>query len=364
MRAAALASACLFLAAAIGGSGSAGAQAPQVAHADFAHGIAPPPHRSPSGELRIWGHSQARDWLSHHAGNFQRRNPGIRITPRLTGSDVGMAALYTGQADIVVMGREATESEVKAFEWVYRYRPMAVPIRTGSLDRVGQAPALVAFVHRDNPIQSLSLAQLDGLFGAAREGGWDDGQPVPSAARGADRDLRHWGQLGLDGQWAQRGIRLYGPDAESGTGKFFRVRVLADSNRMHWDALTEFADPVSGPEDSGAWILAALAADPAGVAIANLQFARPEVRAVPLVGGNGDPVAPTAESLVDGSYPLGRTVYAYINKPVGQSIDPQVMAWLQDVLAEPAGAMPESGAYLPLSAARRAEAVQSLRADQ
>src|SRR5690606_27349021 len=107
--------------------------------------------------------------------------------------------LYTGQADIVLMGREATESEVKAFEWVNRYRPTAVPILRGSLDRAGQAPALVVFVHRDNPIAAISLEELDGIFGTARENGWRDGQPVATAARGAERDIRHWGQLGLEG---------------------------------------------------------------------------------------------------------------------------------------------------------------------
>ncbi len=279
-----------------------------------------------------------------------------------------MAALYTGQADVVLMGREATESEVKAFEWVYRYRPTAVPILTGSVDRVGQAPALVVFVHRDNPIEALSLAQLDGIFGTARDHGWHDGQPVPAAARGPDRDIRQWGQLGLDGAWSRRAIRLYTPMAESGSGKFFRLRVLADSNRMHWDALQEFADPVHGQEDSGRRILAALAADPAGIAVSQLQFVRPEVKALRLAAGPGQAVAATRDTLVSGAYPLARMVYAYINRPPGQPIDPQVLSWLQDVLidtAHVAGRADQADAlagYLPLSAARRNMVLRSLTA--
>lgn len=352
----------VLLAALAWAPGGSLAQAPRVAHAEFAHGIAPPPHRPPPGELRVWGHPQAAGWLSRQAQQFQRRNPGIRITPRLTGSDVGMAALYTGQADIVLMGREATESEVKAFEWVYRYRPMAVPILGGSLDRAGQSPALVVFVHRDNPVDALSLEQLDGIFGTAREAGWRDGQPVASAARGADRDIRRWGDLGLGGDWSRRAIRIYAPMAESGTGKFFRMRVLADSNRMHWDAITEFADPVGGPEDSGARILAALARDPSGIAISSLQFARPEVRPVRLVDGAAEAVAATSQSLAEGRYPLARTVYAYVNKPVDEAIDPQVLAWLRDVLEEAVPEPDADSAYLPLPEDRRRDVLQSLDA--
>jgi len=339
-------------------------RAPGTAHADSAHGIPPPAHGSPPGTLRIWGHPQAEQWLSQQAERFARRHPGIRIETNLTGSDVGMAALYTGQADIVLMGREATASEVQAFEWVHRYRPTAVPILTGSLDQAGKAPALVIFVHRDNPVRSLSLAQLDGIFGTARDHGWHDGKPVPSASRGAERDLRRWGQLGLDGAWLQRPIRMYAPDAESGTGKFFRVRVLADSNRMHWDALEEFADPVHGAEDSGAHILAALANDPAGIAVSSLQFARPEVKAVALIGDAGEPVMPTPDALVSGRYPLARTVYAYINRPAQAPVDPQVMAWLTDVLGEQARGREDGAGFLPLSESRRLAAIRQLSANQ
>lgn len=330
------------------------------AQPDSAHGIPPPPHRAPPGVLRVWGHPQTAAWLAAQAEEFRGSHPGIRIEARLTGSDVGMAALYTGQADIVLMGREATESETKAFEWVYRYRPTAVPILSGSLDRAGQAPALVVFVHRDNPLEEASLAQLDGIFGTAREHGWHDGQPVPGTGRGAERDLRNWGQLGLEGAWSKQPIRLYAPMAESGTGKYFRGCVLADSNRMHWPAITEFADPIIGAEDSGERILAALAADPAGMAISSLRFARPEVKALRLSADGGRAVAATASSLAAGTYPLARTVYAYINKPPGEGIDPQVMAWLQAVLDDASRDPGRLEGFLPLPPGRRDEAVRAL----
>jgi len=313
-----------------------------------AHGIAPPPHRPPAGTLRIWGHPQASAWLSQQTRRFQRRYPSIRIQTNLTGSDIGMAGLYTGQADIVLMGREATESEIKAFEWVYRYRPTAVPIMTGSLDSPGQAPALVVFVHRDNPLSALSLAQLDGMFGTAREHGWEHDTPVLSGARGRERDIRLWGQLGLLGEWAHTPIRIYMPMSESGSGRFFRQQVLAGSHRLYWDGITEFADPVNAAEDSAARILAALARDRTGIALANLHHPPPEVRAIALSAGGEHPVLPSAATVAAHRYPLVRTVYAYINQPPDEALDWQVSAWFEDILSAKAQRAARRGGYLPL----------------
>lgn len=329
--------------------------------ADSAHGIAAPTHRAPEGVVRVWGHPAARAWLEAQAGRFTRRHPGIRIQSQLTGSDVGMAGLYTGQADVVLMGREATESEIKAFEWIFRYRPTAVPILAGSLDKSGQAPALVLFVHKDNPLQSLSLAQLDGIFGTARENGWHDNQPVAAQARGSELDIRRWDQLGLKGSWIGQPIRIYMPMAESGSGKFFRQHVLADSNRMPWNAIREFEDPVLGPEDSGRRILQALSVDRHGIAVSSLQYATPAVRPLRLsVAAHAKPIAAERSSVATGSYPLARTVYAYVNMPPVKQMDSQVEAWLRDVLAEPATRAMDDTGFIPLSASRRKEAMKIL----
>lgn len=328
--------------------------------ADSAHGIAPPPHRAPQGVLRIWGHPGAGAWLERVGVGFASIHPDIEIRSQLSGSDVGMAALYTGQADIVLMGREATESEVKAFEWIHRYRPTAVPLMTGSLDQPGQAPALVVFVHRDNPLQSLDLAQLDGIVGTARDNGWRDNQAVAEAGRSEDADIRQWDELGLGGEWAGQPIRLHVPMAESGTGKFLRTKLIADSNRMHWGAITEHADLVGGPEDSGRRIGEAVASDRYALGIANLKYQDPALKVVPIAWASGMPaVLPTAASLMDERYALGRTGYAYINLHPVDGVDPNVRAWLVQALSRADSGAPSSG-FLPLHEARRASSLELL----
>lgn len=187
-----------------------------------------PLHAESTGVLRIAGNPELATRVAFWADAFHRQHPGVRVETHLTGSDTGMAALYTGKADIALLGRDPTLVEIQAFEWIYHYKPTQQKILTGSLDRPGRSPALVVFVHRDNPLRSLTLAQLEAVFGTEHK-------------RSAG-NIRTWGQLGLTGEWADRPISLYAPDAMSGTGRFFRHAVLGDSRMMNWAALTEFTD--------------------------------------------------------------------------------------------------------------------------
>ncbi len=108
-----------------------------------------------------------------------------------------MASLYMDLADVAAMGRKATWEETQAFQRVLESQPVEIVMATGSLDVPGWTWALVPVIHRDYPLSKLSLEQLDGIFGAARDGGmngntWDEKQ-----ARGPEKNIRTWGQLGL-----------------------------------------------------------------------------------------------------------------------------------------------------------------------
>ena len=282
--------------------------------------VIPPvvPAPSASGVIRLWGNAALAPVVARWQASFQRSFPPARLEPHLTGSDVAMSALATGAADLALLGREPTAAEVKAFEWIYRWRPMRLEVLTGSLATPGRSPALVVFVHRDNPLAGLTLVQLDALFGAER-------------LRGAPARLATWGQLGLGGEWAARPIHLLAPDTESGTGRFFRAASLGDSRRLHWDALREFSDTPGAPpaHDAAQKILAALAADPLGLAVASLpaDAARLAVKPVALDG-----VAATRETVAARAYPLARPVVALVNRAPGQPLDPLLREFLRHAL--------------------------------
>lgn len=303
-----------------------------VAHAEP---IAPPPWHAPAGTLRVWGTPRAAEILSRWQHGYRARDRGTRIIVHLSGTDIGMAALYTGQADIVLSGREATDSEIKAFEWIFHYRPTRIEIATGSLDGAGRSPALAVFVHRDNPLARIDFAQLASVFGV-------------SAASG-DQNIRTWNRLGIEREWSGRPIHLYAPDSESGSGTFFRARVLNGASKMNWEHLDEFAEPSMSTDISGRAILHALAKDRYGMAITDLAHANAGVKVVALKSG-GDFVLPTRATLVDGTYPLRRALYAYINVPEHAVPDAVVARFLDYVLGTKGQhALDMRQGYLPLS---------------
>ena len=302
--------------------------------------LAPPPYApraNAAGTLRIWGNPAMQALLERWIEGFGRARPAIRVEAHLTGSDVGMAALYTGTADIALNGRAASANEMKAFEWIYRYQPFALEIAAGG-KKPGSSPPILACVSAANPLSSLTLAQLDAIVSEER-------------ARGA-KAASTWGDLGARGEWAGKPITVYAFDTESGTGRFFRTTVLRDSRKLRWDRVREFTDSAiagAGGHDAGRKILAALARDRHGLAITN-ECAAGSVKALPLAGDDASaPIAPTPENVTSRRYPLARPVYAYFNRKPGAKPDAAVAEFLRYIVSEEGQrAVGGEGSYLPL----------------
>lgn len=313
-----------------------------------------PPPEEPAdagGVIRVWGTAELQPLLERWQKIFLTTHPAARFESHLVGSDAGVPGLYTRRADIALLGREATAAEIKAFEWIFHYKPAAIEVATGSLGTPGRSPALVVAVHRDNPLAQITLQQLDAAFGSEH-------------LRGAYANIRTWGQLGLTGEWRDRPIHLYAPDTEEGTGRFFRSVVLNDSRMLDWEHLREFADTKGTPatHDAGKKILTALAADPLGLAVTGAGLDDQRVKPLALAAGTGGPfVLPARENLIARTYPLARMIYAYVNRAPGAPLDPKLREFLAYVLSvEGQDEIGRTGAYLPLSQAVAASARSAL----
>src|SRR5262249_20927935 len=101
-----------------------------------------------------------------------------------------------------------------------------------AFDVEGRSNGLVIFVQRDNPINHLTMKQLDGIFGTERTAGMHGFQWSPSDARDASQNIRTWGQLGLTGDWEHQQIQTYG-HAPSGTTRFFQWKVLGNNDKWN-----------------------------------------------------------------------------------------------------------------------------------
>src|SRR6267142_5697558 len=189
------------------------------------------PQAAVSGTIRNFG-SGLGGLVELWKQGFAKVQPAVRFDDHLPTSDAAIPALVTGVADLAPDGGEATLTESLSFYEVHGYPPTDIIVATGSFDVEGHSNGLTVLVHKDNPIEKLTVAQLDGIFGAPRTAGMRGFKWTPSDGRGAQGDIRTWGQLGLTGEWADKPIQTYG-HAPSGTTRFFQWKVLKNGDKWN-----------------------------------------------------------------------------------------------------------------------------------
>lgn len=286
--------------------------------------------------IRIWGDTDMGAALTAWEAAYAQQHPGTRFENHLLGTDTAMPALYGGIADIALIGREPTDTEHDGFLHSTQHEPLRIRLTRGALEAAGHSYAPVIFVARDNPLQRLTIAQLARVFGC-------DANHPPA---------RTWGDLGLTAAWKDRPLHLYTFDMESGPGAFFLTQIQGPSRKMNWAIVREFRD-IERPDGmlnaAGEQSMAALLADPNGIAVSGLRYADPRVKPLALAAANSDTfVQPTRETVIDGSYPLARTTYAFVDQTPAKPLDPAVrdfLRWLlspdaQQILSKPAGFLP------------------------
>lgn len=293
---------------------------------------------------------------------FQKHHPKVRFNDTLPTSDAAFPALVTGMTDLGPDGGEPAITEILSFYEVYGYHATAVTVASGTYDVDGRSPGLVVYVHPDNPISRLTMQQLDGIFGAERNGGLDGFKWKVSAARGADQDIRTWGQLGLTGEWADKPIQTYG-HAPSGTSRFFQLKVLANSDKWNpnFREYVETGSKMIADDDKVAqlggiqhMLRDELANNRYGIAWTVVPQASkvPGLKPLALAARAGMPyVVPSKQSFQDRTYPLVRSLYIYLNRKPGSAIDPTQKEFLRYILSrEGQQAIVDNGNYLPLPA--------------
>jgi phosphate transport system substrate-binding protein len=273
-----------------------------------------------SGSLSSIGSDTMNNLMTLWGESFSRLYPGVRLQVEGKGSSTAPPALIEGTAQFGPMSRPMKPTEVESFEKKHGYKPTEV--RT-SFD------ALAVFVHKDNPLQNLTLAQADAIFGKARK-------------RGGQKDVKTWGDLGLTGDWANRPLSLYGRNSASGTYGFFKEHVLKNG---------DFKDTVK-EQPGSASVVQGITADPYGVGYSGIGYKTSGVKVVPLMESDGGtPSAGSYEDVVKGTYPLSRFLYLYLNRAPGKPLDPLVAEFLKLVLSREGQEVVVKDGYLPLTAA-------------
>jgi phosphate transport system substrate-binding protein len=308
------------------------------------------PEASVSGVIRSWGSDHMGTLMKYWEEGFRRYQPGVWFQDTLKGTASAQFGLAVNVADLALSGREIFPYEYYGIYRRSQLYPVQIAVATGSLDARGKSTALGVFVHQDNPLAKLTLAQLDGIYGDQRTGGWQKIEWVEQGvARGAERNIRTWGQLGLTGEWADRPIHPLGPPGlYPGGVSFFQTRVMGGADTWN-ENLREF--------DDRKLMLQALANDRYAIAYAPMAYRTEHVKPLDLATGPDGPfVEPSRANIGNRSYPLTRTAYIYFapDRPTGDpaKVEPRIREFLRYVLSRQGQAdVQREGDYLPLTEA-------------
>jgi phosphate transport system substrate-binding protein len=273
-----------------------------------------------SGNLSSIGSDSMNNLMTLWAETFRKYYPNVKVQVEGKGSSTAPPALIAGTAQFGPMSRTMRSTEIDQFDQKHGYKP--TEIRT-SYD------ALSVFVHKDNPIKQLSLAEVEAIFGKSRR-------------RGHKANITTWGQLGLTGDWASKPIGLYGRNSASGTYGFFKEHVL--KNGDYKDTVKE--------QPGSASVVQGITEDRYAIGYSGTGYRTSGVRAVPLAENPTGPYFEgTYEEVTTGKYPLSRFLYLYVNKAPGKPLDPLPLEFLKLVLSKEGQEVVVKDGYMPLTAA-------------
>lgn len=285
-----------------------------------------------SGNLKSIGSDTMNNEMALWAEGFLAMYPNVQIEIEGKGSSTAPPALVAGTAHFGPMSRQMKNAEIDAFEEKFGYKPTALPT---SIDM------LAVYAHKDNPIEGMSLQQVDAVFSKNRKGGYP-------------KDITRWGQLGLEGEWANKPISLYGRNSASGTYGYFKKHALFGG---------DYKDSVKEQPGSSS-VVQGVASDKYAIGYSGIGYKTADVIAVPLSSREGeDYVEATPENAYTGEYPLARFLYMYVNYKPGSDLDPLRREFIRYVYSKQGQQNVVKDGYYPLPAAICREALESVGID-
>jgi len=272
-----------------------------------------------AGSIKSVGSDTMNNLMTLWAEDFLKHYPNVQVEIEGKGSSTAPPALIAGTSTFGPMSRLMKSKEVDAFEKRFGYKP--TPLRTG-------IDMLAVYVHKDNPIESLSLEQIDAIFSKTRKGGFKE-------------DIRTWGQLGLTGEWADKPISLYGRNSASGTYGYFKEHALYKGD--YKDSVKE--------QPGSASVVQGVASDKYGIGYSGIGYKTADVKAVPLMKDSGSEAVPaSAEYAYSGKYPLARFLYLYVNFQPGTELDPLRGEFVKYIFSQEGQQSVIKDGYFPISA--------------
>lgn len=272
-----------------------------------------------SGNLTSIGSDTLNNLMTLWAEEFAKFYPNVNIQIQGAGSSTAPPAMVEGTANFGPMSRAMRDSEIRAFEDRHGYAPTEVPV---AIDMVA------VYVNKDNPVEGLSLPQVDAIFSATRSCGYDS-------------DITTWGQVGLTGAWANRDITLYSRNAVSGTYGFFKEVALCGG---------DFKSTINEQPGSSA-VVRGVEQTINGIGYSGIGYKTSGVKAIALSKEHGGELAePNGANAATGAYPLARFLYVYANAHPTNGWNPLEREFFRMVLSKPGMEVVHRDGYVTLPA--------------
>ncbi|HHH31608.1 MAG TPA: phosphate ABC transporter substrate-binding protein [Polyangiaceae bacterium] len=207
---------------------------------------------------------------------YKKVNPNLAIAVTGGGSGTGISALINGTVDIASSSRSIKDKEI-ALAKEKGIEPKEI---TMGYD------ALAVYVHKDNPLNEVSIAQLAEIYGEG--GGIEKWSQLDVKVPGCDSD-----EIIRVSRQNNSGTYVYFKEAVLGKGKEYEL----GSRDMH------------GSKD----VVDLVAKTPCAIGYSGLAYATEEVKMPCVSKAEGKCVAPSVDTAIDRSYPIARPLFMYTN---------------------------------------------------
>lgn len=231
-------------------------------------------------------------------------HPGVAWTRerRFDCSTGILAGMLDGSAELGISSVPMTSAQREEFTRRFGYPVLEARI---ALD------ALQILVHPDNPLDGLTVPQLDAIYGT-------------ELRAGALQPIRTWEEAGAGAWGAGRPIHAVAGALHYGTSGFFRDAVLMGGP---WREDIRSIGWVEHPEE-------ALAADPQAIAFSNHRPRDGRVKVLAIARQTDEPCYPPLPSRIYGEdYPLVRFFFVYANAPDIEDLPPVIREFLNFLLS-------------------------------
>ncbi len=270
-----------------------------------------------SGNLSSVGSDTLANLMTLWAEAYKKEYPNVNIQIQAAGSSTAPPALTEGTANLGPMSRKMKDVELQAFEQKYGYKPTAIPVAVD---------ALAVFVHKDNPIKGLTMAQVDAIFSSTR-------------LCGGKNDVKTWGDLGVTGDLANKPVQLFGRNSVSGTYGYFKEEALCKGDFK----------PNVNEQPGSASVVQSISSSLNGIGYSGIGYKTASVKTVALAKkGSTEYIEDNEENALNGKYPLSRFLYVYVNKAPNKPLAPLDAEFIKLVLSQAGQQVVVKDGYIPL----------------